>query len=147
MRAPFVPGTREWLVHANRRVCDHFKREPVGRVEMCPCLYNVFTEALANPEQRSKYLHVLGRFDEVAAAFAEVQGTPEQEAWALFDRGKALRAGGHTGQVIPLLEEAGTRLPHTPWPPLVLALALAEQSEFAQARDCLEQAQGPIHVK
>ncbi len=140
LRAPFVPGNPQWLPQAARRVCEHFERAPVERVEMCSCALDIFTEALADPGQRGKYLHTLGRFDEAAAAFAEVQGTPEQEAWALFDRGKALRAGGHTPSAIPLLEEAAARLPQSLWPPLELALALAGQGKFEQARARLEQA-------
>ena len=107
---------------------------------MCACAYDVFTEALADPGQRSKYLYTLGDFDGAAASFAEVQGTYEQEAWALFDQGKALRAGGRAGQAIPLLEEAAASLPQSLWPPLILALALAEQGDFNSARAHLEQA-------
>lgn len=140
LRAPFAPGNRYWLPQAARRVCEHFERAPGERVEMCSCAYNVFPEALADPDRRGKYLHTLGRFDEAATAFAEVRGTPEQEAWALFDGGRALRADGRAEQAVPLLEEATARLPESPWPPLELALAFATQDKFGLARAYLEQA-------
>ena len=141
LRVPFVPNSGQWLARAKGRVRDHFEQEPGRCVEMCPSLYDVFTEALENPEQRGKYLHALGRFDEAAAAFAEVQGTLEQESWALFDRGKALRAGGNPEHAADLLKEAAARLPASPWPPLELALALAAQGQFALAREQLEHVQ------
>jgi len=140
LRAPFVPGNKQWLGSATRRVCEHFEHAPSERVEIHECIYDVFTEAQADPARRGKYLYALGRFDEAAAAFAEVQGTPEREAWALFDQGRALRADGRAEQATPLLEEAAARLPESPWPPLELALALAAQGEFALAHTCLEQA-------
>lgn len=140
LRAPFVPGNQRWLPKATQRISKQFERAPDERVEMRSCLSKVFSEALADPERRGKYLYALGRFDEAAASFTEVQGTPEQEAWALFDQGKALRAGGDTQQAIPLLEEAAARLPHTLWPPLELVFALAGQGEFGRARERLEQA-------
>lgn len=140
LRASFMPGNQQWLPQAARRVCEQIERAPGERVEMCSRVYDVFTEALANPERRGKYLHTLGRFDEAATAFAQVQGTPEQEAWALFDGGRAFRAGGCVERALPLLDEATARLAESPWPPLELAFALAMQREFGQARAHLERA-------
>ncbi|MGZ3616697.1 MAG: glycosyltransferase [Ktedonobacteraceae bacterium] len=140
LRTPFTPGNRQWLPGASRRISEHFAREPVETIEMSTCALDVFTEALADATQRGKYLYTLGDFDGAVAAFAQAQGTPEQEAWALFEQGKALRAGGKAGQAIPLLVEAAARLPLSLWPPLFLALALAEQGDFASARVRIEQA-------
>jgi glycosyltransferase involved in cell wall biosynthesis/Flp pilus assembly protein TadD len=141
MHAPFVPNAGQWLNRAKRRVREQFEREPHGCVEMCQCLYDVFTEELADPQRHGKYLHSLGRFDEAACAFAEVRGTVEQEAWALYDQAKALRAGGHPERAVDLLEEAAAQLPQSPWPPIELALALAALEQFAQARKQVERAQ------
>src|SRR5262249_23698697 len=72
--------------------------------------------------------------------FAQVHGTTEEDAWALFDGGKALRVAGRVEQSIALLEEAMRRLPTSPWPLVELAMALATQEQFARARRLLQQA-------
>ena len=140
LRAPFTPDVQQWLVYANRRVSEHFERAPSGRVENDASLKDVFTEALNDASRRGKYLYALGRFDEATAAFASVRGTPEQEAWALFDQGKTLRVAGRRESALPLLEEAARRLPESVWPLLELALARAMQGDFARAFTHLEEA-------
>jgi glycosyltransferase involved in cell wall biosynthesis len=141
LRAPFVPDGGQGLAHARSRVREQFEHEPCGRVEMCACLYDAFTQALADAHRRGKYLYSLGRFEEAAAAFTEVRGaTIEEDAWALFDRGKALRAAGHVECAVGLLEEVAARLPESPWPSIELALALAAQGQFAAARMQVERA-------
>jgi len=138
--APFTPNDRRWLDRASNRVQQYFEHTPNAYPEMDSHLYDVFTDELADPDRRGKYLYCLGRYDEAAVAFAEVQGTPEQEAWAIFNRGKAMRASRHPDQAVTLLEEAGAILPKSPWPLIELALALAAQSRFVEARSRLEAA-------
>lgn len=142
LHAPFVPGQACWLPRASTRVRRYLEREPLEsrRLDMCHCLYEPFDRALADPAQRGKYLHSLGRYAEAAQAFEETQGTAEQEAWAVFDRGKALRAAGRFDEATTALEEAAERLPQSAWPRIELALALAAQERFTAARNLLEQA-------
>lgn len=140
LQSPFTPNDKQWISRARNRVQQHFEHSPNSRLEMCPCLYDVFTAELADPDRCGKYLHTLGRYDEAAATFAEVRGTTEQEAWAMFDRGKALRAGGHHDQAAALLEEAAARLLKSPWPFIELALSLAAQGRFTAAQNQLESA-------
>lgn len=140
LQSPFILQDRHWLDRAKNRIQQHFERMPCSRVEMCTGLYDVYAEALADPDHLGKYLHSLGRYDEAAASFAEVRGTPEQEAWAIFDRGKALRAGGHYEPAVALLKEAAVGLSTCPWPLIELSLALAALGQFSEARKPLEQA-------
>ena len=140
LQSPFAPNNRQWLDRARSRAQLHFERTPSSRLEMCQHFYDAFTDELADPDRRGKYLHSLGRYDEAAVAFTEVRGMPEQEAWAVFDQGKALRVGGHPDKATPLLEEAAARLPKSSWPLIELALSLAAQSRFVEARNRLESA-------
>ncbi len=140
LQSPFVPDTNQWLPYAKGRIQHHFERNPSSTVEMDACLSTVFAEELADPERRGKYLYSLGRYAEAEAAFAEIQGTFEQESWALFDRGKTLRAGRQAEQAIPLLKEATARLPKSVWPLIELTQAYAAQGLFTQARASLTQA-------
>ncbi len=140
LRTPFTPGVQQWLVCANRRVNEHFEHAPYGSVENDASLTDVFTEALADSSRRGKYLYALGRFDEAAAAFAGVRGSPEEEAWAQYDQGKTLRVARQGELALPLLEEAARRLPESVWPPLELALTRAMQGDYALARAHLEGA-------
>ena len=142
LHTPFVPGQARWLPRASTRVHRCLEREPIEsrRVEMCSCLYEPFDRALADPDQRGKYLHSLGRYTEAALAFEAVEDTPEQEAWALFDRGKALRSAGRFDEAVDALEEAMHLLPQSAWPCIELTLVLAAQERFTEARTRLEQA-------
>jgi glycosyltransferase involved in cell wall biosynthesis len=140
LRSPFTGNNRHWLDRAKHRVQQHFERTPHARLEMCSHLYDVFVDELRDADRRGKYLHCLGRYDEAASAFAEVCGTAEQEAWAMFNRGKALRVGGHPDQATALLEEAATCLPTSPGPLIEQALALAAQGRFGEAYHRLELA-------
>jgi tetratricopeptide (TPR) repeat protein len=122
-------------------------------------LLSPFDPALGDPIRRGKYLHALGRYTEAADAFATARGVAElerdvwgevrpggrhgvaeSEAWAVFDRGKALRAAGQPEEAAALLEEAAARLPASPWPAVEWALALAALGQFTVARARLEHA-------
>jgi glycosyltransferase involved in cell wall biosynthesis/tetratricopeptide (TPR) repeat protein len=147
-RAPYVHPERRrperrWTDLARSRIRQHFEREhhPDGRHDdgIAACT-EAYDEALADPVRRGRYLHALGRYDEAADAFSAVRGSAEQESWALFDLGKALRAVRRAAEAIPRLAEAAARLPASPWPLVELGLALAAEGEFGTARDRLEQA-------
>jgi|GEM_PF-729946 len=147
LRTPFRPAYGAgggWLASASARVQRQLERPPApGRAgpwgEGDDAVAALDAE-LTDPDRRGKYLHALGRYDEAAAAFAEVRGAPEAAAWGLYDRGKALRAAGRPADAIPILEEAAGKLPSSVWPLIDLGLALAAEDQFAAARDRLEQA-------
>jgi tetratricopeptide (TPR) repeat protein len=142
LSSSFAPDGNRWLSNAKSRIQRHLERAPssVRRPDERSRLYETFDAAWADPDHRGKYLFSLGHYAEAAAAFAEVRGTPDQEAWALFDRGKALRLAGHPDGAALVLKESVARLPTRAWPLIELALALAAQGEFARARDDLDQA-------
>jgi len=140
LHSAFAAKEGRWLDRAKSRIQQYFERTPSSRLGMCPCFYDTFSNELADPDRRGKYLHSLGRYDEAAAAFAEVHGTPEQETWAMFDQAKALRASGHADQTTTLLEKTMSRLPKSAWPLIELALAFAAQGQFGEAHDRLELA-------
>lgn len=143
LRSPFVPNQERWLAHARSRIHQHFERAPSANSPYpgnISDFYAVFDDELTDPVRYGKYLFNLGRYDEAAEVYATVPGLPERQPWAVFDRGKALRAGGHAEQAVPLFEAAAGYMPDTPWPLIELSLALAALDRFAEARERLEQA-------
>jgi glycosyltransferase involved in cell wall biosynthesis len=145
LQSPFSPGNGHQLDRARSRVTRHVERAPSTCVCAGRCAdegYNALAAELADPDRLGKYLLSLGLYAEAAGAFAAVRGTPEQEAWAMFDRGKALRANGQTEEAVDLQREAATRLPRSPWPRIELALTLAAEGRFRAAREQLETARG-----
>jgi glycosyltransferase involved in cell wall biosynthesis/Flp pilus assembly protein TadD len=140
----FQPGaSRRFLEAARARPRRIIERSPVAghfSTGSRPEPGQSFEKNLAGPAKRGKYLHSLGRFDEAAEAFAAVRGTPEEEAWALFDRGKALRYGRRCQEAAEALEEAAMRLPESAWPRLELALSRAGLGQFEQASRSIQKA-------
>jgi glycosyltransferase involved in cell wall biosynthesis/tetratricopeptide (TPR) repeat protein len=142
LRAPFEPGDPRWAERARGRALGRFERAPaLGRPALDPAAALAALDAhLADPSRRGKHLHALGRFEEAAAAFADVCGDDDARAWARFDGGKALREAGRPDDGAALLHEAVALLPESPWPPVELALALAAGGRFGEARAQLDRA-------
>jgi glycosyltransferase involved in cell wall biosynthesis len=143
LRAPFVPGGQLQLEAARARVRGHFEQAPAeerswrsadDQDHLAP-----FEAELADAERRGAYLMALGRYDEAALAFAEVEGSAEQSARALIRRGQALRGGGRIDQALIQLQEAVGRLPDDPEALVELALACAALDQFTAARDRLRR--------
>ena len=140
----------ENLPRSKSSACFFFERKPAplpldeNHVSYSPA----FHTALADTYQRGKYLYSLGRYEEAATAFLQVQQDSGQEGWATFCRAQALRACDHLEPAIELLREASKHLPDRAEPLIELALALATQSRFAEARQILEQARAlaPTHM-
>lgn len=144
LQTGFHPGASRRFLEVARsrpsRVIEHFPGAGHFSTGSEPEPCQNFEKDLTDPAKRGKYLHSLGRFEEAAEAFAAVRGTPEEEAWALFDRGKALRYERRCREAAEILEEAALRLPQSAWPCLELALSRAGQGQFAQARQNIQKA-------
>jgi glycosyltransferase involved in cell wall biosynthesis/Flp pilus assembly protein TadD len=142
MEGAFLPGEGRFLSGAPYRIQTWLTREPARRGEPTDLevaqLY--LNSELADHSRRGKHLHLLGRYVEAADAFACVEGAPEDKAWAAFDGGKSLSAGGAPAAAIPLLTESAGRLPHSAWPLVELASAYAALGDFARARRAIQAA-------
>jgi tetratricopeptide (TPR) repeat protein/glycosyltransferase involved in cell wall biosynthesis len=142
-RSPFATGSEHWLDRARTRIQRHFHRRPTRDRCLdpsCDHLYAAYDAELADPDRRGHYMYAIGRYPEAAAAFKDVHGSVEQEAWALVNQGRALRASGDPGQAVTVLEEAVGRLSTRAWSHIELGLALAAQGQFVAARQRLERA-------
>src|SRR5579875_2128217 len=95
----------ENLPRSKSSACFFFERKPAplqldeNQVSYSPA----FHTALADTYQRGKYLYSLGRYEEAATAFLQVQQDSGQEGWATFCRAQALRACDHLEPAIELL--------------------------------------------
>lgn len=140
--APFTPDrTRQTFPKLDAQRAFFEKVPDAFPDRECPGSYlTPFRAALADPYQYGKYLYSLGRYEEAAAAFAKVQQNSGQEGQATFYCAQALRAGDQTDAAIELLREMIKHLPDQVEPLIELALALAAQSQFIEAKQLLEQA-------
>ncbi|MFN2224928.1 MAG: glycosyltransferase, partial [Anaerolineae bacterium] len=146
LRAPFDRNEGRWLERAPARILRRFERSlssPAangsGHMEQHR---QALADELAEPGRHGKYLAHLGRYGEAADAFAQVHGAEPDEAWAAFDRAKALRAAGRHERALELLEAAATSpfLADSPWPAIELALNLASLGRFSAAHEHLARA-------
>lgn len=145
LQAPFTTHGQQWLRCAPERILRRLERGPAGGLSANGYLAraeDALRSDLSDPSRRGKHWHTLGRNDDAAAAFGEVRGTPVDEAWALFDRGKALRAAGRFEEAVDVQARAAEdgALAGSPWPAVELALALAALGQFRPARQQLERA-------
>jgi tetratricopeptide (TPR) repeat protein len=133
---------KHWLEPARKRTCGQLERRPSITIhcDVSSAHYDVYLTILSPPDTRRRYLYSLGEFGEAARAFAEVHGSTEQEAWAAFHMGKALRADALLEEAVAVLSSVLEKLFGTPLPFIELALALATPGAFAAARNQLEHA-------
>jgi GT2 family glycosyltransferase len=142
LASPFQPGEGHYLARARDRVANGFERAakvPPGGPDLDAALNALETE-MNDPARRGKVLHALGRYREAAEVFADIQGSPREQAWAGFDRGKALRAAGSQREAVAVLSEVTDQLPDSAWPLVELGSALAGCGDFASARTAFDAA-------
>jgi glycosyltransferase involved in cell wall biosynthesis len=144
LRSPFIPGDGRMLAQARKRILRWIDRSPTGTVgapsDVPASWFDTFDAELTNPDRLGKYLFHLGRYKEAIRAFANVRGSEIDEAWALFNQGRALRAARHYTKAIEVLQESAQRLSNEALPVIELGLALAADGDFVAARASLEQA-------
>jgi len=128
------------LVRARQRITSQIQSSFSGSSHNVPASWlEIFTHALADPNQLGKYYYHLGFYNEAVAAFSAVKGSEIDEAWAFFNQGRALRAARRYIEAIAILEKSVHALPSFAPPLIELGLALASNGDFLLAHNCLQK--------